>query len=188
MGAHFLTSAIDGGERWASRPGRYSPGRRVHGVQLNRRLGGLQSWTGWHGEEIGLLHYWESNPRNRQSLWPNVPADIRTELLPNASTQCCHQLQRLFLLTLKQLELTVPAIHHRNNLSNFMLRNVWFNLFMNCNLYCCPYRNLLPWCIANCGRWGTCHINKYSTYFQMFAFWRLLLQLIVLREDVKVRP
>jgi hypothetical protein len=36
----FLTSAVDGGEWTASRPGRYSPGGRVRGIQC---IGG--GWT-----------------------------------------------------------------------------------------------------------------------------------------------
>jgi hypothetical protein len=47
---HFLTSALDGGEWSASRPGRFTP-RESPWCPLDRRLGGPQSRSGRGGEE-----------------------------------------------------------------------------------------------------------------------------------------
>jgi hypothetical protein len=41
----FLTSAVDGDEWSASRPGRFDPGKEPR-YPFNRRLGGPHSWTG----------------------------------------------------------------------------------------------------------------------------------------------
>jgi hypothetical protein len=45
----FLTSALDGGEWSASRPGRVLPSGKGPLVPLYRRLGGPQSWSGHRG-------------------------------------------------------------------------------------------------------------------------------------------
>jgi hypothetical protein len=46
----FLTSALDGGEWSAPRPCRFTPGERVPGFPLDRRLGGPQNRSGQCGE------------------------------------------------------------------------------------------------------------------------------------------
>jgi hypothetical protein len=48
---HSLTSALDGGERPASRPGRFTPPRKCPWYPLDRRLSGPQSRSGCGGEE-----------------------------------------------------------------------------------------------------------------------------------------
>jgi hypothetical protein len=48
---HSLTSALDGGEWSASRPGRFTPRERAPWYPLDRRLGGLQSRSGRGGDE-----------------------------------------------------------------------------------------------------------------------------------------
>jgi hypothetical protein len=47
----FLTSAIDGGERSASRPGRFTSWERAPRCPLERGLGGPQSRSGCYGVE-----------------------------------------------------------------------------------------------------------------------------------------
>jgi len=47
----FLTSALDGGERSASRPGRFTPRERAPLYPLDRKLGGLQSSSGCGSEK-----------------------------------------------------------------------------------------------------------------------------------------
>jgi hypothetical protein len=47
----FLTSALDGGEWSASRPGRCTPGKRAPRYPFDRKLGGPQNRAGRHGEE-----------------------------------------------------------------------------------------------------------------------------------------
>jgi hypothetical protein len=48
---HFLTSALDGGEWSASRPGRFIPQVKSTWYSLDRRLGGPQSRSGHSGGE-----------------------------------------------------------------------------------------------------------------------------------------
>jgi hypothetical protein len=48
---HSLTSALDGGEWSASRPGRFTPRERAPGYPLDRRLSVPQSHSGRGGEE-----------------------------------------------------------------------------------------------------------------------------------------
>jgi hypothetical protein len=48
---HSLTSALDGGEWSASRPGRFTPRERAPWCPLDRRLGGPQSRSRHGGEE-----------------------------------------------------------------------------------------------------------------------------------------
>jgi hypothetical protein len=55
IGAPFLTTALDGGERSASRPCRFTPGDRAPRYPLDRRLGGLQNRFGRCGVENNLL-------------------------------------------------------------------------------------------------------------------------------------
>jgi hypothetical protein len=47
----FLTSALDGGVRSASRPGALPPEERAPRYPLDRRLGGPQSRSGHGGEQ-----------------------------------------------------------------------------------------------------------------------------------------
>jgi hypothetical protein len=47
----FLTLTLDGGERPASRPGRFTPRERAPWYPLDRRLGGPQSQSGHDVEE-----------------------------------------------------------------------------------------------------------------------------------------
>jgi hypothetical protein len=51
----FLTSALDGGEWSASRPGRFTPGGKSLRYPLERRLDGPQSWSERYGDERNLL-------------------------------------------------------------------------------------------------------------------------------------
>jgi hypothetical protein len=48
---HSLTSALDGGEWSASRPGRFIPKGKSPWYPLDERLGGPQSGSGRGGEE-----------------------------------------------------------------------------------------------------------------------------------------
>jgi hypothetical protein len=48
----FLTSALAGDEWSASRPGRFIPGVRAPGIQMDRRLGGPESRSGRREEKI----------------------------------------------------------------------------------------------------------------------------------------
>jgi hypothetical protein len=49
----FLTSKLDGGEYSASHPGsRFTARERALAHPLNRRLGGLQSWSACGGKKI----------------------------------------------------------------------------------------------------------------------------------------
>jgi hypothetical protein len=48
---HSLTSALDGGEWSASRPGRFTPWETAPWYPLYRRLGGPQSRSGSSGQE-----------------------------------------------------------------------------------------------------------------------------------------
>jgi hypothetical protein len=48
---HSLTSALDGGEWSASRPGHFTPRERALGIDWLRRLGGPQSQSGRSGEK-----------------------------------------------------------------------------------------------------------------------------------------
>jgi hypothetical protein len=47
----ILTSALEGGERSASRPGLFTPRKRTPWYPLDKRLGGPQSQSGGGGEE-----------------------------------------------------------------------------------------------------------------------------------------
>ena len=49
------TSALYEGESSASRPGCFTPGGKLPGTPLNRRLGGPQVQTGSLGEEKNIL-------------------------------------------------------------------------------------------------------------------------------------
>jgi hypothetical protein len=60
MAPPFLTSAVDVGERSASRPGRLTPWENPL-YPLVRRLGGPQSRSGRCGEEKKILSCRESN-------------------------------------------------------------------------------------------------------------------------------
>jgi hypothetical protein len=52
----FLTSALDRGELSASLPGRFTPEERIPPYPLDRRLGGLQSWSERRGGEKYILY------------------------------------------------------------------------------------------------------------------------------------
>jgi hypothetical protein len=47
----FLTSALDGGVWKASHPSHFTPGGKSPWYPLDRRLGGLQNWSGHGGKE-----------------------------------------------------------------------------------------------------------------------------------------
>jgi hypothetical protein len=51
----FLTSALDGDERSASRFSRFNPGEIVPGIHSDRRLSGYQSRSGSESEEKNSL-------------------------------------------------------------------------------------------------------------------------------------
>jgi hypothetical protein len=51
ISTHSLTSALDGGEWSASRPGRFTPREMSPWYPLDRRLDGPQSRSGCGGEE-----------------------------------------------------------------------------------------------------------------------------------------
>jgi hypothetical protein len=61
----FLTSALVGGEWSAASPFRLTPREPPPPYQLERRLGGPQSWFGRHGEEFiqALTGYRTTAPR-----------------------------------------------------------------------------------------------------------------------------
>jgi hypothetical protein len=61
---HSLTSALDGGEWWDSRPGLFTPRERVPWYPLDRRLGGPQSRSGRGGKEKNSQLRQDSNPRS----------------------------------------------------------------------------------------------------------------------------
>jgi hypothetical protein len=48
---HSMTSALDGGEWSASRPGRFTPRKRAPQYPLDKKLGESQSRSGRGGEE-----------------------------------------------------------------------------------------------------------------------------------------
>jgi hypothetical protein len=53
---HSLTSALDGGEWSASRPGRFTPQGKITSYPLDRRVGGPQSRSGRGGKEKNFQH------------------------------------------------------------------------------------------------------------------------------------
>jgi hypothetical protein len=59
---HSLTSALDGGEWSASRPGRFTARERAPRYSFDRRLGGPQSRSGYDVEEKIPIPRRNSNP------------------------------------------------------------------------------------------------------------------------------
>jgi hypothetical protein len=60
---HSLTSALDGGEWSASRPGSFTPQGKILWYPLDRRQGGPRSRSGRGGEEKNSQPLLGSNPR-----------------------------------------------------------------------------------------------------------------------------
>ena len=63
----FLTSALDGGDWWTSRPGRCTPGKESR-YPLNRTLGGPQNRSGRYREEESLFPLLAFDPRTLQPV------------------------------------------------------------------------------------------------------------------------
>jgi hypothetical protein len=73
----FLTSALDGGEWWALRSGRFTP---KENAPLNRRLGGPQSRPGRGGEEKNFQLLPESNSPITQPVAQRCTAELSRTL------------------------------------------------------------------------------------------------------------
>ena len=63
----FLTSAVDGGEWWTSRPGRFTSWKELR-YPLIRTLGGLQNRSGRYGEEESVFPLPAFDPRTLQPV------------------------------------------------------------------------------------------------------------------------
>jgi hypothetical protein len=66
-GVEVYSTILDLGTRWgewsASRPGRFTPGKRVPRYPLDRRVGGPQGWSGRCEVEKNLLPLLGIEPR-----------------------------------------------------------------------------------------------------------------------------
>jgi hypothetical protein len=69
----LVTSALDGGEWLASRPGRFTRRGKSQRYQLDRRVGGSQNWSGCYEENNLALRGIELGPSNHVGI-PTPPA------------------------------------------------------------------------------------------------------------------
>jgi hypothetical protein len=111
---HSLTSALDGGEWSASRPGRFAPQGKSPWYPLDRRLGGPQSRAGRGGEEKNSRSPPRIEPKNPDSP-ARSPALCRLSY-HGCSWRCCTQLKR------KQRDnFTLPYEFSESNVSSHLL-------------------------------------------------------------------
>jgi hypothetical protein len=83
----FLTSALDGGEWSASRPGRFIPSERAPWYQLDRRLGGPQSPSGRGGGEKNAQPLPELKPPIIQPVAQHYTTELSRRYSSTRSTR-----------------------------------------------------------------------------------------------------
>jgi hypothetical protein len=109
----FLISALDGSERWASRPSRFTPGETAPRYTLYRRLGGPQNDV--QRRQIRLLQELELRPLCRP---------LRSESLyrlsyPGSAIFKTHSLYSL----------DVPLIYSSTFCSVYACANAWYSMY-----------------------------------------------------------